>query len=337
MAKVSVIVPVYNVEKYLGECIDSVLAQTYNDWELLLVDDGSTDDSGKICDRYAADDERINVIHKKNAGVAAARNTALDRVKSEYVMFLDPDDYWLDNRTLEYMLAKAEETGADIVRGDYRAVDERGETLFERPVNDKKQVCIGKKLSPAEFVTQVVQWEFFLWLLLFKHSVIEAERFNEGQVFLEDMDFYSRLMLKPVVATYIPFRFYAYRKTGTSVSSTISLNRLRDSFGMCRRFADYALCASDICLKRYFQKSSVMLYYRTLGTLSGDACYPDRKNIIEALGLAGLHSEVRRNMLRHKLFDKSFPFVLLPPVGGVWLLRLKNKVLRKIYSSFRNS
>lgn len=97
MPKVSIIVPVYNVEKYLSRCVDSILAQTYTDWELLLIDDGSPDKSGSICDEYAKQDNRIRVFHKENGGVSSARNLGLDNVYGEYVMFVDADDWILEN------------------------------------------------------------------------------------------------------------------------------------------------------------------------------------------------------------------------------------------------
>ena len=89
---ISVIVPVYNVEPYLRECIESILGQTYRDFELILVNDGSTDDSGTICDEYAAQDTRIRVLHQKNSGVSVARNVGLDSVQGEYITFVDSDD-----------------------------------------------------------------------------------------------------------------------------------------------------------------------------------------------------------------------------------------------------
>lgn len=95
MPKISIIVPVYNVEKYLHQCIDSVLAQTFTDWELLLIDDGSPDRSGEICDDYAVKDSRIRVFHKPNGGVSSARNLGLDNAHGEYITFLDSDD-WLE-------------------------------------------------------------------------------------------------------------------------------------------------------------------------------------------------------------------------------------------------
>ena len=93
--KISVIIPVYNVEKYLKRCLDSVINQTYKNLEIILVDDGSTDNSGKICDEYAKNDKRIIVIHKENGGVSVARNIGLDICTGDYVNFIDSDD-WID-------------------------------------------------------------------------------------------------------------------------------------------------------------------------------------------------------------------------------------------------
>ena len=94
---ISIIVPIYNVEKYLCKCIDSVIAQTYQEWELLLIDDGSTDNSGNICDEYAKKDSRIRTFHNKNRGASAARNTGLDASIGEWIYFLDGDDYISDD------------------------------------------------------------------------------------------------------------------------------------------------------------------------------------------------------------------------------------------------
>lgn len=117
MAKLSIVVPVYNVEKYIGEMIESLQRQTLRDIEIILVDDGSPDNSGAICDKYANADPRIKVIHKKNAGVGAARNDGLEAATGEWIIFCDSDD-WLETDALEKLVRLGDETSADVVFGD---------------------------------------------------------------------------------------------------------------------------------------------------------------------------------------------------------------------------
>ena len=118
MPKVSIIVPVYKAEKYLNRCIDSILAQTFTDFELLLIDDGSPDRSGEICDEYAKKDSRIRVIHKENGGVSSARQRGLDESVGEYTMHADPDD-WVEPEMLDELYKKAKEEDADMVICDF--------------------------------------------------------------------------------------------------------------------------------------------------------------------------------------------------------------------------
>ena len=129
--KISVIVPVYKVEKYLPECIESVLAQTFADFELILVDDGSPDNSGAICDAYAARDPRIRVFHKENGGVTSARRLGVERSRAEWIFFLDGDD-WLESQALEKLLGRAIETGAEYIVADFYIDDADGRFLKER-------------------------------------------------------------------------------------------------------------------------------------------------------------------------------------------------------------
>ena len=114
---ISVIVPVYKVEKYLHRCVDSILVQTYTNLEIILVDDGSPDRCGAICDEYAAKDSRIRVIHQENGGLSAARNAGLDVCSGEYIAFVDSDD-WLDPEMYAVMMAQVREYGCDVVMCD---------------------------------------------------------------------------------------------------------------------------------------------------------------------------------------------------------------------------
>ena len=125
---VSIIVPVYNAEKYLKRCVDSILVQDYSNIELILMDDGSTDASGTICDDYAKQDGRVRVVHKENTGVSDTRNRALDLAEGVYVQFLDSDD-WIEPETLEKTLEAGLREEADLVMFGFRWVDEAGKTL----------------------------------------------------------------------------------------------------------------------------------------------------------------------------------------------------------------
>ena len=111
---ISVIVPAYNVEKYLARCVDSILTQTYENPEVILVDDGSKDASGQICEELAKTDARIRVIHKENGGLSSARNCGIDQTRGDYLAFVDSDD-WIEPESCRWMLERAEQTGAPMV------------------------------------------------------------------------------------------------------------------------------------------------------------------------------------------------------------------------------
>ena len=116
---ISVLVPVYNTNQYLPRCIDSILGQSFTDFELLLIDDGSTDGSAKICDAYAEKDSRIRVLHKENGGVSSARNLGLNEAKGEWVVFVDSDD-WISDNCIKLLTEPLRNKEFDIVVGDYR-------------------------------------------------------------------------------------------------------------------------------------------------------------------------------------------------------------------------
>lgn len=136
MPELSIIVPVYKVEPYLRRCLDSILAQTFRDFELILIDDGSPDNCGAICDEYAAKDSRIIVIHQKNQGVSAARNAGLDIARGTYLGFVDSDD-WIEPEMYETMLATAREKNVDVVVCGIRHCDTDGKTVFEELLTEE--------------------------------------------------------------------------------------------------------------------------------------------------------------------------------------------------------
>ena len=126
---ISVIVPVYNVEKYLRKCVDSIVNQTYKNLEIILVDDGSPDNCGKICDEFAEMDNRVMVIHKENGGLSSARNAGLDIATGEYITFVDSDDY-IENDTYEKVVVAINKFDSDLIFFREKSVDESGKTIY---------------------------------------------------------------------------------------------------------------------------------------------------------------------------------------------------------------
>ena len=174
MPKISVIVPVYNVEKYIHRCVDSILAQTFTDFELILVDDGSPDNCGKICDEYAAKDDRILVIHKENGGVSSARNAGLDAAQGDYITFVDGDDF-CDVCWTESLYHKITETDADIVSGIFEIVDENG--TVQRPVKHpvKQKDLFTEKAIQSHLVRDIFTggWGWEVCARLFRADIIQ--------------------------------------------------------------------------------------------------------------------------------------------------------------------
>ena len=143
--KISVIVPVYKAEAYLHRCVDSILAQTFKDWELLLIDDGSPDKSGDICDEYVKKDTRIRVIHKENGGVSSARQRGLDESIGEYTIHADPDD-WVEPTMLDELYYKAKEEKADLVICDFFCEYKTGSVICRQKVDSCHADAILKQM-----------------------------------------------------------------------------------------------------------------------------------------------------------------------------------------------
>ena len=218
---ISIIMPVYNVEAYLNRCIDSIIVQTYNHFELLLIDDGSTDRSGTICDDYARQDARIRVFHTKNSGASSARNIGLDEYRGEYVVFFDSDD-WIEPQMLEKLHNAIIASHADMAACDVYNV-----RILE---NGKyKRVC-GKKwgdlkkdtvLQGEKAVYQIMFKSATLWNKMFSRLLIGTERFNTAMTYAEDTDFLFRILKKIKTCVFLPYigYNYVYNRAGNVVSS----------------------------------------------------------------------------------------------------------------------
>ncbi len=209
MPKISVIVPVYKAEKFIDECIGSVLNQTFSDFELILVDDGSPDNCGAICDDYATKDDRIKAFHQKNGGVCSARNTGLDHATGEYILFLDSDDY-MPNDAIETLYNDAIDNNAGIAVGRMFCDTEQPQTDNSLEVWTGMEAMIkGTEDHPALYGCCTK---------LFKRDLIEDVRFVVGRRVHEDGYFLFLAMIKLPVITIRNKCTYIYRYNPDSAS-----------------------------------------------------------------------------------------------------------------------
>lgn len=185
--KISIIVPVYNVEKYIHKCVDSILNQSFKDFELILIDDGSPDNCGKICDEYASQDSRVIVVHKENGGQATARNAALDIARGEYIGFVDSDDY-IESDMYEILYNMCIENDCDI--------SNCSSTIYykdRKVVNGGHKFMIHDRKEAMKVVTEGVLYDECLWTKLIKKSLLENIRIPTGIAY-EDTAFTYKLI-----------------------------------------------------------------------------------------------------------------------------------------------
>ena len=214
---VSIIVPVYKAEKYIRQCVDSLLAQTYRNIEVILVDDGSPDNCGKICDEYAAKDSRVKVIHQQNGGVSVARQTGIDHATGEYSIHADPDD-WVELNMIEELVAKAVANNADMVICDF----------YRESKSEKTYDCQnpGDDLSASAVLRKILSQQLHgsCWNKLVNRSRIEGIGFTpEDLCILEDELYNIRILARKIKVSYLPKALYHYRiDNEDSLCNTIS-------------------------------------------------------------------------------------------------------------------
>lgn len=215
MPKISIIVPVYNTEKYLRRCLDSILAQTYTNFEVILIDDGSTDSSGQICDEYVKKRSNFVVYHIDNGGPSRARNKGLECAQGLYVTFVDGDD-WLEEDALKRYILAIESHQADVVKAGYRKEYNKRSVVVkidqEEKYTDLESFFVGIEKS---------KYYGFLWNGIYKRSVIGNIRMDETIRWCEDHMFTCEVLLQIKKLVLIPDVLYHYRKTERTTLSAM--------------------------------------------------------------------------------------------------------------------
>lgn len=221
MDKVTIVIPVYNVESFLKQAVESAINQTYKNIEIILVDDGSKDNSGKMCDEFAKIDDRIKVIHKPNGGLSDARNAGLEVATGKYIMFLDSDDFYeLD--AVEAMYKEIADKDADFVIGNYINASEAGEK-WDKPVFDLEKFK-PFKLSIDDHFNSFFIMNSGVWNKIFKKEFIDSinVKFEKGLP-AEDAIFTTYCFIKSSKVYYIPHIVFNYRlREGNSISTSCS-------------------------------------------------------------------------------------------------------------------
>ncbi|HWJ77143.1 MAG TPA: glycosyltransferase [Niallia sp.] len=229
MPLIGVIIPVYNVEKYLNQCVDSVLSQSFKDIEVILVNDGSTDKSGEICEIYKEKDLRVKVIHKENGGLSDARNAGIKASTAQYLLFLDSDDYWVEDSLEKIVECTTEDVDVVFLTvakffEKRNIVEKTFESLNRNEIKNKSQKEVFEHLARADKFP-VAAWD----KLIKREIIINNNMYFKKGLLSEDIDWTTNLLLTARKFDVCDVDFYIYRKQRTgSITGSIKLKNVTD-------------------------------------------------------------------------------------------------------------
>lgn len=263
MARFSVIIPMYNVEKFVKECVFSVLAQTFTDYEVILVDDGATDNSGKVCDELAEKDSKVSVIHQQNGGLSMARNAGVKKAVGEYVIFLDGDDYWSDKEMLSKISQKLSVSEADVLVFNFVKYFEKNgkcETKDNAPVEvPTDKIEAAKTLLKSGLFNASACFKCIRRSLIVDNNL----QFETGRL-SEDIEWNGRLLILCKRLDCINESFYVYRRRSGSISHNLKEKNVQHLFDNIVKTYNYA---EEYKLEEAFRRvyfSYVAYQYATL-------------------------------------------------------------------------
>ncbi|MFD2214021.1 glycosyltransferase family 2 protein [Metabacillus endolithicus] len=323
MPLISIIVPIYKVEKYLSNCIDSILDQTFTDFELILVNDGSPDNCGLLCDEYAKEDDRIRVIHKENGGLSSARNAGIDVARGEYFAFVDSDDF-IHKKMYEILYNVAKREKSDIVLCDYILANEEEsynltEYVFYDEVQNFSNMQVLMQLYSSNGVKFVVAWN-----KLYKKELFDGLRYEEGRIH-EDEFIAHRILYKSSKVTFVPVNLYFYLQTHNSI--------IRSSFNVKKLDAIYAQKERITFFKQIGQfdlrYKAEMVYVKTFFKNYYRAKYDTSINNKNLRKLKRNFRSTIGTLLKNPFYNKK--------EKSVWLLFILSPYLFELYLKMRNN
>ena len=303
-ALVSIIVPVYNVEKWLERCIQSLVDQTYRTLEIILIDDGSTDSSSMICDRWAEKDRRIIVVHKENGGLSSARNLGIDLAHGQYIGFVDSDD-WVNSRFIEILHQLMVNYQCDLAEcGSCETWGEVHPTSYEAAAE------VHTKREAMEAHLKDTRFTCVIWNKLYKREIITA-RFPEGKLH-EDLFWTYQIIdqCSTLVHTAVPL-YYHFHRSDSITGNTYTLSRIADllegGFMRCQFVTKkYPELADMVRIKYYLQSQWFVQYIKLRKIDHGEACISEILARIHSLGIKWLYKSSAS--LKEKLWIYLFYF-----------------------------
>lgn len=303
---VSVIVPVYNSEKYLKQCIESIINQTYKNLEIIIIDDESTDKSGEICDEYKKIDYRIQVIHKKNEGVSIARNYGIHISKGKYIAFVDSDDY-IEENMIKELVGNIIEFDAEVSICGYKILYEKSNNV---KLSDNKNVTV--KLSSRETLEMIFnsnKINGFLWNKIFQRKILKERLLREDIDICEDLLLVCEILNDIQNVCYTSKQLYNYRNSEISV--TLNPNKIYEKNGKCKYSTAYEEILKII---KYDKDIKDIIKLREIKTI-----------------LESYYIIIRSNYKSKKINEYTFKFLKENLV--FYLLNRKNKIKYKVIFS----
>ena len=317
---ISVIVPVYNVEKYLRKCLDSIVNQTYRDLEIILIDDGSTDNSGAICDEYGQKDSRIKVVHKTNGGLSSARNCGLEIARGDYITFIDSDDY-IESDTIETVVKTFLNKQVEVVLIREKQVNEKGETT--KIVGDKPTDKIFYK--DKEFLVELILGKQINGVCdkFYKRDCLEGLRFEENKHHGEDMLFNVMFLDKVKNVGYVDSIKYSYVANENSITHAKFNAHSVDSLYFKDKVYDYAKNKytkyRDILARRCFvvRQTLIRLIYNSKMQKSQTGLLKEAK-----LYLQKQYKNIKKHLSKKERIEYKL-FIFIKPLYFLYLKYIK--------------
>lgn len=321
MAKLSIVVPVYNVEKYLKRCIESLIAQTFNDYEIILVDDGSTDKSGEICDKFSKLYEKITVIHKENGGLSSARNAGIDIATGEYIGFVDSDD-WIEPDMYDNLYNVAEKYRLDMALCGVELDFEDGSSKIYYSIENFK--ILNKEEALRDIFVNSLFFEE-AWNKIYRRHIFDTIRYPDGKIH-EDTYIICKILDKCNKIGYIPNISYHYFQRSDSIMGNLkkipSIDRIYSVYVVLRYLMNY---------KDIYKDS----FYNLISAPLKNIDYIINSNSIDAKMYLKELKKFYKNYLKDIFYNNNIPLstkiiiliILLPNK----LLKFCYKILRRLY------